>query len=109
LVRGIWRELYGREPQASGDYSLDWAEAGGQERLLEAARRHFISKQDLLPGTLMVFRWRDDVPAKHLGIYVGGERFIHAYERSAVVLSPLVPQWRKRIAGLFDFPNLIGD
>jgi NlpC/P60 family putative phage cell wall peptidase len=108
LVRGIWRELYGHEPERVGPYTMDWAEASRQETLLEAAQRHFLQVPDLDMGRLIVFRWRDGFPAKHLGVYVGDGCFIHAYERSAVVVSPLVPQWRKRIAGLFDFPKITG-
>jgi NlpC/P60 family putative phage cell wall peptidase len=105
LVRGVWRELYGHEPEATGEYSMDWAEAGGDEKMLNAARRHFRAADVLRPGSLIVFRWRTGTPAKHLGIYTGNDRFIHAYERSAVLASPLVPQWRKRIAAIFDFPE----
>ncbi len=108
LVRGMWRELYGCEPELVGPYTMDWAETGGDEKLLDAARRHFRPTDDLMPGSLIVFRWRADMPAKHVGIYVGEDRFIHAYERSAVTASPLVPQWRKRIAGVFDFPEISG-
>ena len=42
LIRGIYRELYGREAQALPAYTRDWAEAAGQETLLDAARRHLI-------------------------------------------------------------------
>jgi hypothetical protein len=42
--------------------------------------------------------------AKHAGIALDGERFIHAYQGHAVTVSPLVPQWRRRIAGVFAFP-----
>jgi hypothetical protein len=37
---------------------------------------------------------------------VGPDRFVHAYQGSAVVVSALVPQWRLRIAGVFSFPNV---
>jgi NlpC/P60 family putative phage cell wall peptidase len=40
LIRGVYRELYGREAQALPAYTRDWAEASGQETLLAAARRH---------------------------------------------------------------------
>src|SRR5690606_10394391 len=40
LVRGVWRALYGEEPETPGPYAPDWAEAGGTDRLLDAARRH---------------------------------------------------------------------
>jgi NlpC/P60 family putative phage cell wall peptidase len=108
LVRGIWRELYGSEPELAGPYTMDWAESGGGERLLEAAERHFRPATGLDIGALIVFRWRPEMPAKHLGIYAGEDRFIHAYERGTVMASSLVPQWRKRIAGTFNFPEISG-
>mgnify|MGYP000486492631 CR=1 FL=1 len=36
-VRGVWRALYGEEPETIPPYSRDWAEAGGRETLAEAA------------------------------------------------------------------------
>lgn len=106
LIRGVWRALYGLEPETAGAYSKDWAEATGEERLLQAAERHFIPccPDELQPGRLVLFRWRPKVPAKHAGILLGPEQFIHAYEGSAVTISPLAPQWRRRIAGIFAFP-----
>ena len=46
-----------------------------------------------------------DAAAKHLGILAGSQHFIHAYEQAAVVRSALVPGWRRRIAGVFRFPD----
>jgi NlpC/P60 family putative phage cell wall peptidase len=107
LVLGVWRTVYGTAPEWPGTYAPDWAEAGGEERLLAAARRHCIEKQgaEFSAGDLILFRWRPHLPAKHAAIMVGTDRFIHAYERNAVVVSALVPQWRNRIAGVFAFPE----
>lgn len=108
LVRGVWRAVYGREPEPHGPYSPDWAEAGGGDPLMAAARRHCAAKtfDDALPGDLLVFRWRPHHAAKHLGILMSGEDFLHAYEGHAVTVSPLVPQWRRKIAGIFAFPEV---
>lgn len=109
LVRGVWRELYGTEPEAPVPYAPDWAERTGRERLLEAAGRHCgaaLPISALRPGDLLVFRWQDGVAAKHAGIAAPDNRFIHAYEQAAVIESPLVPSWRRRIAGVFRFPEL---
>ncbi|MDR6633767.1 NlpC/P60 family putative phage cell wall peptidase [Phyllobacterium sp. 1468] len=107
LVRGIWRALYGQEPQLVPVYSMDWAESSTADPLLDAARLHMTEKtvNGAEPGDLLVFRWRDGVAAKHLGILADQGRFIHAYEGHSVVGSALVPQWRKRIAGVFAFPD----
>ena len=108
LVRGIWRSLYREEPEALPPYAADWAETGGGEPLIEAARRHMREKSvaDAAPGDLLVFRWRPDVAAKHLGIMAEDGRFIHAYERHCIMASALVPQWRRRLATVFAFPDL---
>ena len=60
LVRGVWRELYGAEAEAAPAYSRDWAEASGEETLLEAARRHLVPLASIGPraGDVVVFRLR---------------------------------------------------
>lgn len=107
LVRGVWRALYGREPETPATYAPDWAEAAAGEPLLEAAGRHMRPRGGMVPepGDLLVFRWRSGVAAKHLGIMARENRFIHAYEGHAVMASALVPQWRGRLAGIFIFPE----
>ncbi|RFC68752.1 MULTISPECIES: NlpC/P60 family protein [Mesorhizobium] len=105
LVRGVWREVYGCEAEIPDAYAPDWAEAGGEEALIDAARRHCIERDAPEPGDLILFRWRPNLPAKHAGILVAHDRFIHAYQGNAVTVSSLVPQWRQRIAGAFQFPE----
>lgn len=107
LIRGIWRTIYGAEPEDAGTYSRDWAELCRDEPLINAARRHMHLKPlcALQPGNMLIFRWRDGVAAKHLGIMAQNNRFIHAYDGHGVVLSALVPQWRQRIAAVFSFPE----
>ncbi|MFD2237052.1 NlpC/P60 family protein [Aureimonas populi] len=107
LVRGVWRELYGSEPERLPAYSPDWAEAGGEDRLYEASLRHFspLGGRDGEAGDLVLFRWREGRPAKHCGILDEGGRLIHAYEGACVLSSPLTPGWKSRICGTFRFPD----
>lgn len=106
LVRGVWREIYGIEPEEPGPYAMDWAEKGVDDRLLEAALKHF-KKFESAPafGRLVLFRWNASALAKHAGIMISGNSFIHSYSGVGVVESPLVPAWRKKIAGVFAFPD----
>jgi NlpC/P60 family putative phage cell wall peptidase len=128
LVRGIWRELYGPEPQALPAYTRDWAEAHGREMLLEAARRHLIEvpPAKAQPGDVLIFRWRRTTPAKHCAILAEpplpacGERvgvrgsrkeaaivcgtMIHALEGAPVSEVSLSPWWHRHLAGAFSFP-----
>ncbi len=107
LVRGIWRELYGVEPEAVPPYAPDWAERSGEDRLMQAAARLFgapLTQEAMQPGDLLLFRWRSDCAAKHAGILAGPDSFIHAYEQATVIRSALVPAWRRRIAAVHRFP-----
>lgn len=110
LVRGIWRDIYGQEPETPPAYSFDWGETGGRELLQEAASRWLVAKpcDQLERGDVLLFRMRQDAPAKHLGILSGsGVRpaFIHAYSGHGVVESSLSLPWLRRIAAVYHFPE----
>lgn len=105
LLRGIWREFHGGEPEMAGPYAPDWAGFGNGDRLTAAAERHLLPSPEMMPGSVILFRWRDGMPASHAGIYAGDGRFIHAYQGHGVVSSALVPHWRRRISGIFRFPD----
>ena len=104
LVRGVWRSLYGAEPEQPPPYRPDWAEAGGQETLLEAAQRWLLPAGEPVPGDLLLFRMVEGAPVKHAGIVSAPGRMIHAYWGRAVIESWLGPWWRRRLAASFSFP-----
>lgn len=106
LVRGLWRALYGTEPEAVPPYTRDWAERGGEERLWRAALRHLQPVDGATaPGQILLFRMRPGALAKHLGVLSAPDRFIHAYSGHGVVESALTPAWQRRIVARFDFPT----
>lgn len=107
LVRGVWRALYGMEPEVAPAYTPDWAERHGRETLREAAQRHLneVSPRDAAPGDVLLFRMDAQSPAKHAAILDEEERIIHAYWGRAVVRSRFAPWWRQRCAGAFVFPG----
>lgn len=109
LIRGVWRELYGAEPEIVPNYTQDWSEPQGEERLWAAALRHLRPVDDgrLWPGTVLLFRMRAGAVAKHLGIAsdLGGRPgFIHAYSGHGVIESPLSEPWQSRVVARFAFP-----
>lgn len=109
LVRGIWRTVYGEDPSAGAVYSPDWAERGVEERLMRAAVLHCgaaLPVGAMMPGDLLLFRWRREFAAKHIGLLSDEHHFIHAYEQAGVVRSSLVAGWRNRIAGVFRLPDI---
>ena len=107
LVRGVWRELYGGEPEAPPAYTPDWNERRGDEALLAAARRNMAEREGrgFEPGDVLIFRVAADGPAKHCGIASSPDRFIHAYAGRAVVETWMNRWWRARLAGVFVFPE----
>ena len=106
LVRGIWREVHGAEPQPVPAYGADWSETTGDEALWVALARHMTPVAGpLTAGQVLLFRMRTGCVAKHLGILSEGganPRFIHAYSGHGVVESPLSPPWARRIVARFD-------
>jgi NlpC/P60 family putative phage cell wall peptidase len=108
LIRGVWREVYGMEPEDMPAYSPDWAEAGGGETLAEAARRHLleIPCADYLPGDVLLFRWKPHLPAKHAGIAVTASTMIHAQDGARVSEITMNNWWKRRLAFAFRFPGV---
>jgi NlpC/P60 family putative phage cell wall peptidase len=110
LVRGIWREALGAEPEAPPAYSPDWSEPGGTEDLLLAAGRHLApaARASRAPGDVVVMRMAEGGVAKHVGVLAragdGRVTMIHAYSGHGVVESPLTPAWSRRIVAVFRFP-----
>lgn len=110
LVRGVWRELLGREPEPVPPYQADWAEVGGEETLLAAARRWLTEKPvaEAVVGDVLMFRMAAGCPVKHCAILsdtVGTEpRMIHAYWGRAVVESWMGVWWRRRLVAVFGWP-----
>jgi len=107
LVRGVWREVLGPEPELPPAYSADWAEASGRESLAQAARRHLVAAalDALQPGDVLLFRWRASLPAKHAAILVAPDRMVHAHDGVAVREVYFAPWWRRRLAFAFSFPG----
>ncbi|EJW10161.1 NLP/P60 family protein [Rhodovulum sp. PH10] len=108
LVRGVWRALYGGEPEAPPPYTPDWAEARGRDTLLEAATRHLIriEPSEVSPGDVLLFRWRDNLPAKHAAIVTTRETMVHAHDGARVAEVAIAPWWRRKLAAAFRFPGV---
>ena len=109
LLRGVWREVLGREPESAPPYSQDWDEVSRRDVLLAACQRLLITRpiEGAVPGDVILFRMRDGAIAKHLGILSAQRpaRFIHAYTGHGVVENSLSAPWARRIIGVFAFPG----
>lgn len=107
LVRGVWREIMGADPETAPPYTRDWAEVGGQEAMLAAASRHLIATalDRPAPGDVLVFRFRTGLVAKHAAILATPSTMIHAIEGAPVAEVAFAPWWRRRLAGVYAFPG----
>ncbi len=107
LLRGVWRDVVGAEPERPPAYSRDWAEASGREALIEAAMRYLVPVPDGVaePGNVLLFRWRDHLPAKHCAIATGEGTMVHAHEGAAVAEVAIAPWWDRHLTGVFSLPG----
>ena len=112
LLRGVWRTIYGAEPERIAPYTPDWSEYDGKERLMAGAARHLyaIALAGTEPGDVLAFRMRERGPVKHVGILgraaAGHATLVHAYGGRAVTETALSVPWERRIAGAFRFPEV---
>jgi len=106
LLRGVWRGVIGAEPERPGPYAPDWAEASPDDALMRAATRWLVQADAIGPGRVLVFRWREGLPAKHCAIATAHDTMIHAHDGARVCEVTIPPFWRRRVAGVFGFPEV---
>ena len=106
LVRGVWRNCIGSEPERVIPYSSDWAEASREERLAQAGFRYFtpVPQDAFAAGDVLLFRWRAELPAKHAAIATSADTMIHAHDGAQVAEVAIIDWWRRRLSHAFAFP-----
>jgi NlpC/P60 family putative phage cell wall peptidase len=106
VVRGVWRELVGPEPEPLPPYARGWAEDGAGELMLDAARRWLVAAPDggTTAGDVLLFRVAGGAVARHCGIATGPDAMVHAYDGHAVAETPIPEAWRRRLVARFRFP-----
>lgn len=108
VIRGVWRDLVGPEPEPLPPYARSWAEDGGNELMLDAAVRLLApaSGAETAAGDVLLFRVGADRIARHAGIATGQRMMIHAYDGHAVAETPIPEVWIVRLVARFRFPVL---
>lgn len=105
LLRGVWRDVHGLEPEIPPPYTPDWAESQHTfaEPLLDAVRRYLDPVSDGAPrvGDVLLFRWRAHLPAKHLAIVSMSGLMIHAHDGACVCEVPFSAWWQRHLAASF--------
>lgn len=111
LIRGVYRDIYGREapvlPDDPADYRPDWAQRGAEERLLTGLSGHLntLPAGGAQAGDVLVFRMRIYGPATHCSIVSGPGAMLHAWQRRGVCETALCAGWRRRTVARFGFPS----
>lgn len=107
LLRGVWREVIGAEPEPPPPYGPGWDEVGKSDHLLRVCRT-YLEERSLSyrgAGAVLVFRMREGAVAKHCGLLSDSRHMIHAQQGRGVVEVSLGFHWERRIAGVFSFPG----
>ena len=103
LLRGVWRALYGAEPEAVPPYRADGRDAG-DDLIAGVARWLLPATGPAAAGQVVLFRLGRQAAPRHCGILVSATRFVHAQERLGVVEANLTEGWARRVAARFEFP-----
>lgn len=114
LLRGVWRDLFGKEPEVPPPYTPDWAERCRAETLRDAAARHLvpIAVDAAGPGDVLLFAFREHLPAKHCALLTTSiedpaAKILHAHENLPVAEVALFDGWRPRVRFAFQFPGVM--
>ena len=104
LLRGVYREVIGPEPEVPPPYSPSWGEKGPTEYMLDAANRWLDPVKRTEDAEVLIFRMRHGMMAKHCAIVVAPGRMVHADALAGMVTESLISgYWLDRIAGRFRF------
>lgn len=109
LLAGVWAEVTGTPPPALPNYRADWRDGSHASELQALADAWLVPgpmADPLVPGAVLLFRMGASALPRHCGIMVSDGRFVHAQERLGVVEGALGEGWRKRVAGVWGFPEL---
>jgi NlpC/P60 family putative phage cell wall peptidase len=89
-------------------YGAGVADSGRDELLLEAARRNLreIDRTCFRGGDVLLFRWRPQLPIRHIGIATSQSAMVHAQSGSAVAEVALDRWWQAMLAAAFEFPGV---
>ncbi len=106
LLRGIWRELIGVEPETMPAYPANWTIGSDKNMLLDMMRRNFTQKletQSMMAGDILLFKYRHNLPASHIAIMLHQDKFIHAYIGRGVIVSQYSKWWQRHLVHHFSW------
>lgn len=106
LLRGVWREVNGDEPEMPPPYAPRWNDAAKSDLLLEMAERNFFRKPQNVAveaADILLIKYRLHLPARHVLIAISSDEFIHAYAGRGVVINRFSAWWLRHLGGHFSW------
>ncbi|MDD9797989.1 MAG: NlpC/P60 family protein [Alphaproteobacteria bacterium] len=105
FIRGIYRALFGCEPETPPPYQRHASPQEG-EILWQAARQYLreIEPSESQIGDVLLFRMQPELPARHLAILVRDGFMVHAAEGHHVLKTRYGRWWQRRLVSAFRFP-----
>lgn len=113
LLRGVWRDLYGDEPEPVPVYAPDWT-AGGRDTMRAAADRWLKPVDGLHSGGVVLMGIGRSGLADHCGILAGAPggsmTLIHACNQRSfsfhgVMETTFAGVWARRSMGVWAWPQ----
>ena len=110
LIRGVWRDVIGPEPELLPLYSEDWSQLRRRWGLKNRLASYFTPCAAALarPGDVILLRISPRSGAKHLAILAHKSdtlTLIHSYQKHGVIEQTYTPSWRRRAVAGFCFPD----
>lgn len=106
LLRGVWREVKGDEPEMLPPYAPRWNEATKSDLLLDMVERNFSRKPQnaaIEVADILLFNYRQHLPARHVVIAISSDEFIHAYAGRGVVINSFSAWWLRHLTAHFSW------
>jgi cell wall-associated NlpC family hydrolase len=100
LAMEVWRRLTGWELP---DYRISCHSSNRISAKIKSETTTKYEKVSKPPvPALVVFKFNDPIYVNHIGVYIGGCRFIHAREKTGVCIDRLDhPYWRCAVQGFY--------
>lgn len=98
---GLCREVYRRNGITLEDYTICCSDCADIHALYDAENKRWTAQiwPDVEPLSVLAIKM-SPYHINHVGVYLGGDQFIHTREKTGVVIERIAP-WLRRIAGFY--------
>ena len=106
VVRGVWKEIFGEEPEQPSPYTPGWDDFSKDDILLKKAFEHLVPVDNYRSGDVLVFRMAIGAAAKHMAIATTDGMMVHAINGSVCSEVFINEIYSRRLVKSFSFPGV---